>query len=187
MKKGRIAALMAAALVTGLVVGNVASGWAATATEPTTTPGVSAAERPGRGMRLGAAMRDAGGRLVDVVAELTGLKADEVIDRRAKGESFADIAESKGVSAEKVVDAALDTRKELLDGKVKDGTITQEQADAALERMDARLTDRVDSTAAGCDGAGGGRGQGGGRGRGFGGGRGAGGCGGACGQAPAAQ
>jgi len=173
MKSGRIAALVAAALVAGVVVGNAASGFAAA--PPATTTGTNTA---GMGMRLGTAMRDAGGRLADAVAKLTGMSVEEVQAKREAGTSFADVASAKGVSAEKVVDQTLAVRKTVLSAKVKDGAITQDQADAALDRMQDRLTDRVKSTDASCDGTGGNGGGMGGGGRGAG--RGGAGCGGAC-------
>ena len=176
MGKTRTAAFIAAALVAGLVAGNVISGWAAPAQSGAST---ATAACSGGGLRLGAAMRDAGGRLADVVADLTGQSVEDVVAKRAEGESFADIAAEKGVSADKVVDEALSVRKQLLETKVTSGDITQDQADAALDRVQERLTDRVSSTDGTCngDGSGGGRGRGG---RGMGG-RGGAGCGGACG------
>ena len=52
----------------GLVAGNVASSFAATSTAPNAGTGT--------GLRLGVAMRDSGGRLLDVVAKLTGTSTD---------------------------------------------------------------------------------------------------------------
>jgi hypothetical protein len=46
----------------------------------------------------------------------------------------------------------------MLESKVKDGTITQAQADTALENMQTRLTERVNSTTPGGGGKGQGRG-----------------------------
>lgn len=194
MKLSRTAALMVAALVIGVVAGNVATGVAAPSADTTTTGTVA-----GLGLRLGAVVRDAGGRLADVVANLTGLSADEVRDQREAGTSFAAIAESKGVDSAKVVDEALKIRTQVLDKKVADGTITREQADAAIERMRERVTERVSATgepvrgngmgAGPRDGSGAGQGRGtgardgsgAGRGRGMGGGMG----GGVCTQTPA--
>ncbi len=177
MKHGRTAALTIAALVLGLVVGGVVTGGAAPAADSTTTATAPA----GLGLRLGAAMRDAGGRLADVVAKLTGQDADAVIEQRQAGTSFSAIAEKYDVEATTVVSEALKVRKEVLDEKVKAGTITQDQADDAIDRMTDRITDRVESTDAGCTGTGGGKGRGARDGSGAGGGgRGMGG--GACGQ-----
>jgi len=173
VKNGRIAAFVAAALIAGVVVGNAASGFA---TAPTATTDTQTAT--GMGMRLGGVMRDAGGRLADVVAKLTGMSVEDVQAQREAGTSFADIASTKDISADKVVDEAVSTRKTVLSDKVKEGAITQDQADAAVARMQDRLTDRVTSTDAGCDGTGGKGGRmGSGRGNGSGGGTG---CGGAC-------
>jgi hypothetical protein len=189
MDKKRVLALAAATLVVGLVLGNIVGAWAAgpTAQASAGTGGGIVAGACGLGLKMGASVRDAGGRLVDVVAELTGLSSADVAAKRAEGQSIAQIAESKGVSSTKVVDEALKVREQLLAEKVKDGTITQAQADQALATMETRLTERVDSTAAcgsgGCGMGGGGRGMGGGRGAG----RGAGGCGAVAPTAPTVQ
>jgi hypothetical protein len=173
---------VAAALVAGLAAGSALTGVAAPATGARSNAAQATGTQPGLGMRIGAALRDAGGRLADVVADLTGSDVDDVIAERQKGTSYADIAEEAGVSSAKVVDEALKVREDLLSARVEDGTITQDQADAALDRMKTRLTERVEATDDSCTGTGGG-GRGMGRGMG---GRGAG-CGGACTQVPATQ
>jgi hypothetical protein len=185
--KGKVITLIAAGLVAGLVLGSFGLASAVPANDPAT------GECLGTGARMGLAMRDAGARMADVLADLTGLSVDDIRDRRADGESVADIAESENVSSEAVVDAALAARKEILDAKVADGSITPEQADAMLAQMTERLTERVESTEQGGWGRGGGRGmgagacggQGGAGGRGAGGGAGA--CGGVCPQVPATE
>ncbi len=165
MNAKRISALVAAALVMGLVAGNVASSFAATTS---TTTGSGAA------LRLGATMRDSGGRLLDVVAKLTGTSTAAVVAERQAGKTYTQIAAAKGISSATVVDEALKVRTTTLTAKVKDGSITQAQADAAAANMKTRLTTRVDSVNTACDGngagsAGSGGGKGGGRGAGRGG------------------
>lgn len=181
MNKKRAMAIAAAALVAGLAIGNMASAFAARGAEvPQQNRGGKSAACEGSGLKLGPMMRDAGGRMLDIVADLTGLSADEVAAKRAEGESIADIAASAGVSADEVVAAALDARKAALDEMVAAGTITQEQADAALARMSDRISERVTSTETGrgaCGTGEGACGQGGGRGQG----------GGACGACPNGQ
>lgn len=173
VKSSKMIALVALGLTAGLVLGSVGVSYAA-------TDSASTGPVMGAGMRMGQAIRDAGARLVDVVADLTGLSAEEVQAERAAGESVADIAEANGSSSEAVVSSALESRKALLDAKVADGTITQEQADLAYDRMTERLTERVSTDEAGRPSwAGQGGGMGGGRGgRGGQGGMGA--CNGAC-------
>lgn len=186
MKQGKAAALIIAALVLGLVTGGVVTGGAAPAPEATST-----ATAQGLGLKLGAAMRDAGGRLSDVVAKLTGQEAAEVVEQRQAGTSFADIAKKYDVTGDQVVAEAIAVRKQMLDSKVDAGALTQDQATAALDRMKTRLTERVEATDESCTGAGGGgmrRGARDGSGGGMGGGgmgRGGAGCGGACTTAPA--
>lgn len=174
MKTSRIAGLATAMLVLGLVVGSVGLASAAPVSD-------APAAQSGFGFALGGAIRDAGARMIDVVADLTGLDLDEIMDRRAAGETIGDIAESEGVSSETVVSGALDARAALLDEKVADGTMTEEQAATALANMTERVTERVDTVeTGGCGGGACGTGAGGGRGAGGPGGRGMGGNGGTC-------
>ncbi|MDY0341014.1 MAG: hypothetical protein RBS17_07360 [Coriobacteriia bacterium] len=160
MKSRKMIALVALGLTAGLVLGSVGVSYAATDTE-STSPVM------GAGMRMGQTIRDAGARLIDVVADLTGLSVEEVRVQRAEGESVADIAEANGSSSDAVVSTALESRKALLDAKVADGTVTQEQADLAYDQMTERVTERVSTDEAGRPSwAGQGRGQGGQGGRG---------------------
>ncbi len=157
-------------LVAGLTLGSIGVASAAPVADPAT------GEPMGFGLRMGTAIRDAGARMVDILADLTGLDLEEVTDRRAAGESVADIAESEGVDVADVVGEATSVREQMLDERVADGTITAEDKDAILEQMNTRMNERVQSTDAGTCGEGG---RGGGRGGMGGGGRGAGGMGGA--------
>lgn len=181
MSVRKTVAIGIAALVLGLAIGGVTS--ASAATETPAAVKTAAAGACGMGLRLGSAMRDSGARLADVVASLTGMSVEDVRAARASGSTFEKIAADSGVSADEVVTKALDVRRDLLAAKVKDGTITQAQADTALKNMETRMTERMSSTQPGCDGTGGGGPAGGGMGRGRGSGR-QGGCGGACAQPP---
>ncbi len=114
-------------------------------------------------------MRDSGGRLLDIVAKLTGTTTAAVVAERQAGKTFTQIAAAKNIKSSTVVDEALKVRTAVLAEKVKSGAITQAQADAAAANMKTRLTTRVDSVNTACDGSG----AGGGKGGGMGGGRGA--------------
>lgn len=169
IRKRQLAAAVAGALIAGLVLGSVSSGFAATAASSAPAQAVASC-----GLGLGSAMRDAGGRLLDVVAKATGLSTTEVAAKRAEGKSFTQIAAEKNVSQSTLIGEALKVRQQVLTEKVKSGAITQTQADTALDRMKTRLTERVaDPTA--CTGTGAGPGSGGGAQRGAGAGRGSGG------------
>lgn len=102
---------------------------------------------------------------VGVLAKLTGLKIEDILAQRQAGKSLADVAKSKDVTVDKLVDEVIAARKAALDVRVKQGIITQEQEDAILKAMRERMTQRFESNAAGNCG-GGGRGGAGGGGRG---------------------
>jgi hypothetical protein len=179
MSSKRALALVGTALVAGLALGTITSAWAATPAARAAASGNTAvAGACGLGLRLGTAVRGAGGRIADVVASLTGLSAAQVQAKRATGQSFGQIAQDKDVSSSAIVAKAISVRKTALDTQVKSGAITRAQADAVLAQMKTRLQDRVTSTAASCPSAGMGVGRGAGRmgGR----------CGGACTAAPTA-
>ncbi|MBI5230660.1 MAG: hypothetical protein HY876_00660 [Coriobacteriales bacterium] len=191
MKDWKAISLVAAGLVAGLVVGSMTIAGAAGsgATTPTPTPKAAAPANCGAGCGNAAApgacatgaaseacatgARPRFGRnglgLVDVVAKLTGLSADDVAAARADGKSFADIAKDKGVSADDIVAEAMKARTEFLEARVKDGTLTEDQKDEILAQMKTNLEARVTSTDAqvgrgrmggGCGGPGRGRGRG---------------------------
>lgn len=146
MKKTKVAALVLASLVLGLALGTVGVGIAA--------PSASVSGTSVAGAGIGVAMRDAGGRLIDVVAKLTGMTSDEVAAQRQDGTSFAQIAEGAGSTSADVVTQALKVREAALAQRVADGRLTQVRADAMLSRMETRLTARVSSTDDSCDGSG---------------------------------
>lgn len=167
MKARYALTLTAVGLIAGLTLGWAATGIAAT---PAPADGPSA----GLHLRLGDAMRASGTRLLDIVASLTGMSTDDVIKARQAGQTFSEIAASKGVSEDAVVNEALAARKAAIAERVAAGDITQEQADAALANMESRLTSKVQTANPDCTGAadgscGQGRRQGQGRGQGRGG------------------
>lgn len=145
MNKKRAIALASAALVAGLVIGNISGAFAVV--EPSQSDGERNANE--NRMRIGPMMRDAGGRMIDTLADLTGLTAEDVRDQRAAGESVADIAGSAGVDVDAVVDTTIDARENALDDAVAAGALTREEADAALERMRERMQERVTSAETG--------------------------------------
>lgn len=72
---------------------------------------------------------------LDIFAEKLGLSADEVTSRVKAGETFAQIAESKGISAEQLPDFMQQVCTAAIDQAVTDGKLTQEQADALKTRL----------------------------------------------------
>jgi uncharacterized membrane protein YgcG len=111
----------------------------------------------------------------EILAGLTGKSVDEVTDERYEtGLTYGQIAYDEGLW-EEYNEKMLESKKAYLDEKVKDGTITQEQADTIYENMQLRQQNcAANGTGGGMMGSGfgGGRGCGGGMmGSGFGGGR----------------
>lgn len=116
-----------------LVVGLIAAFGAvslvnAQGTTPTTPPA------PGQGWGRG--MMGASGQygpmhesMQAALAEKLGMTVDELNAAHADGKTFWDLATEKGLTVEEVRQAMLDARSTALDAMVKDGTITQEQAD----------------------------------------------------------
>lgn len=164
MKHSKTVALVAAGLIAGLTLGSLGIAFAAP-----TTAAQSANPAVVCGAQVGQALRGAGGRLIDILADLTGLSNKEIAAKRAGGESIADIATAEGSSAKAVVAVALKARKAVLDERVASGAMTQAEAVAAYAQMTERLTERVTTIETGRPSwAGGGRGGMGGGGRGSG-------------------
>lgn len=164
----RRTAILAGGLAVAIVLGSVSTGFAATAANSAPAQAVASC-----GIGVGSAVRSAGGRLLDVVAKLTGQTTEQVAAARASGKTFTQIAADKNVSSTAVVSEALKVREQALTTKVKAGSITQSQADTALATMKTRVTQRLaDPTA--CTGTGTGTGTGAGSGARTGGGSGAG-------------
>jgi polyhydroxyalkanoate synthesis regulator phasin len=69
------------------------------------------------------------------VAQALGMPASDLQAQLRSGKSLADLEQSKGVSDAAVRSAAHDAAKKVLDGAVKDGTITQRQEDTILQRI----------------------------------------------------
>lgn len=105
----------------------------------------------------------------EAVAGLTGREVQSVIDERIEsGKTYGTIASEAGVLDEFKTEM-LEMKKDKLAARVAAGTMTQEQADAILARIEANQAN-CDGTGNGMNGAGCGMGtgfgQGGGQGRG---------------------
>ena len=108
IRRSWAATLTVAALVAGLTLGGIGFAVAATddAGPDADAPELERPERPEgtEGMRPG---HGPGGRLIEDLAEMTGLDAKDIMKRRAGGESLADIAASEGVSTDDILDKIL--------------------------------------------------------------------------------
>jgi len=93
-------------------------------------------------------MMGAGGRggiggpansLVAVAARTLGIEQADLNKALSGGQTIAAVAKSKSVDTSKIVDAIVAPRAEFLKTAVKDGRLTQAQADANLAAMKANI------------------------------------------------
>lgn len=94
------------------------------------------------------------------VADLLGMSSDEIAAQRQDGKSLEDIAAGKDVSKEALVGTMLESRKSVLDQAVKDGRITEAQAETMIANMETRISERVSDPAVGPRGGAGTNGAG---------------------------
>ena len=88
-----------------------------------------------------------GGRGLDVAAEALGMTHEELHTAlEAEGATLAQVAEDRGVAVDPLVDALVTEEQEGIAQAVEDGRLTQEEADQRLADLEARVTDRVEST-----------------------------------------
>ena len=73
----------------------------------------------------------------DTISELLGLTPEEIHAEREAGKSLPEIAAEQGFSEEDLNEAFVNARAEALQEAVESGSITQEQADRMMERMNA--------------------------------------------------
>ena len=116
----------------------------------------------------------------EIVSDLTGKPVEDVTEAREAGETYGEQAADAG-KLDEFKEARLEQCKLALDEAVKEGRITQAQADELYAAMEARMEACIgDGSGAGCglgNGAGCGLGRGNGAGQGLGFGRMGGGCG----------
>jgi hypothetical protein len=87
-----------------------------------------------------------GESLVDITAQVTGLKVEDVVKELQAGKTFADVAQANGKTAADLVNAFLADRKAVLDKAVADGRLTQTAADTLLATMKTNVEQHVNST-----------------------------------------
>jgi len=154
----RIAAVVGAAALVGVlglfVVGTVfAQGPAPTPATPQTPWGGA----------WGGVCRGAG-VVSDAITSLLGMTQDQIYAERSAGKTLSDIAKEKGVTDQQLIDAMLAGRQDAINQAVKDGKLTQAQADWMIARMKAMAPFQITNPftpgagGAGCGPMGGGRG-----------------------------
>ncbi len=89
------------------------------------------------------------------VAKALGMTLDELNAQLRAGKTIAQIAQSKNIDLQKLHDDVQAAHKALLQQAVKEGKLTQAQADAMLQRMDA-MDKYFDANGGACPGLAGG-------------------------------
>jgi hypothetical protein len=74
--------------------------------------------------------------MFDAIAETLGLTPEGLFTELHSGKSLSEVAEAQGVDTEALHDAMQTARVEAIEQAVEDGTITQEQADRLLDRLE---------------------------------------------------
>jgi hypothetical protein len=82
---------------------------------------------------------------LDAVATTLGITADDVRSALHNGQSIADLAVSKGKTAQDIIDAVVTAVSTKMTARVTAGDLTQAQADEALADITARVTEFVNS------------------------------------------
>lgn len=121
----------------------------ASAQGPTPTPPVPGFGRLGGFGMMGVWNSDWFAKTQEAIAQVLGMTVDQLNAEYRAGKTLAQIAQAKNVSWEKVHDAMLEAHKTLLQQAVKDGKLTQAQADALLARMNA-MEQSWDTNGAAC-------------------------------------
>jgi hypothetical protein len=122
----------------------VADTLAAQGVGPGGRPGVGPGGGPGGGGHRGGFGR-LGGDLT-TAAKTLGMTEAELRTALGNGKSLATLAKEKKVSVDTLVDALTTAAKAGLAQAVKDGRMTQVQADEMTKDLKQRITDRVNAT-----------------------------------------
>jgi polyhydroxyalkanoate synthesis regulator phasin len=86
------------------------------------------------------------GQGLDVVATTLGITTAEVRTALQGGQSLADLAVSKGKTAQDVIDAVVAEATTKINAAVTAGKLTQDQADKLLANLTTGITDMVNAT-----------------------------------------
>jgi hypothetical protein len=86
-----------------------------------------------------------GGAGLEIAAQSLGMSADELQTALKGGQTLAQVAESKGVNVQVVIDALIASATNHINEKVASGELTQAEADEKLANVTERVTERVNN------------------------------------------
>ncbi len=81
------------------------------------------------------------------VSKVTGLTPEQIMEQRKSGKSLVQIAQSKGVSEDKLIAAIMEPVKAKIAKRVSEGKISQEEANKILAKIEAKVKTKVNNTA----------------------------------------
>jgi hypothetical protein len=85
------------------------------------------------------------GEGLEAAADALGITSDELRTALRDGQTIAEVAATEGVEVQSVIDAMVVEAGTHLAEHVAAGDLTQEEADARLEEITARITDHVNN------------------------------------------
>jgi hypothetical protein len=85
----------------------------------------------------------------EAISDLLGLTTSEIQAMRLEGKSLVQIAATKGVTEQKLVEAVVAERKASIQERVNAGTLTQEQANIMLQQMEENVIRAINRTTVG--------------------------------------
>ncbi|MGE5571623.1 MAG: hypothetical protein ACM309_10645 [Bacillota bacterium] len=92
--------------------------------------------------------------LVTKIADILGMKVEDLVAARQQGKSFVDIAKERGVSEAQLLETLMAQAKAYVDSLVASGRMTQAQAEQVLTNVRTKLQAAITRTAVGPQGAG---------------------------------
>ncbi len=142
MKKLVLSIVIVTILAVALGTAGIVYAQTQTAATPAPGTGYGPGMMGGRGARGGMMGQNAAGaqqgflhdEMVAAFAAKLGISLDELNTRLANGETMAQIAYSKGLTADQFRTLIADIRLQAIDQAVKDGKLTQQQADWMNQR-----------------------------------------------------
>lgn len=123
-----------------------------TTTSPTASSSPTSSSEPSTGAWAGHGPGDGLGpnheAVTDtsVAAKAIGISESDLLAALAKGQTIAQVAKAHNVDPQKVIDALVTDGLDELATAVKNGTLTQAQADAQKAEVTQRATDQVNGT-----------------------------------------
>lgn len=103
---------------------------------------------PMMGQRMGG--RWDGTTLIEVVAKALNVSVQDVTAELAKGKTLRQMIVERNGNPEAIVNEFVNARKAVLDELVRAGRLTQEQANATLDRIREEATEHLDAAGLGC-------------------------------------